>query len=109
MDAAPIPAHPPSTSPAPSARRRELPGVANAIASAIPGPAGSLARLATGGGGNPQLDGMWEMQREQQAFNLEYLALQQSIQSENRQFSTMTNLLKAQHDTAKAAVSNIRV
>lgn len=107
MDAPSVPASSPRGTG--SAGQRALPEVASTIAGALPGPAGSLVRLATGGGGNPQLDGMWEMQREQQAFNLEYLALQQSIQSENRQFSTMTNLLKAQHDTAKAAVSNIRV
>jgi hypothetical protein len=52
---------------------------------------------------------MWEMQRESQAFNLEYLALQESMQSENRRFTTMSNLMKARHDTSKAAIGNIRV
>lgn len=94
-----------------SGRRRALPRVASAIASAIPGGAGAAVRALTPGSGSEAegVDAMWEMQREQQEFNLEYLALQQSIQSENREFSTLSNLLKAQHDTAKAAVSNIRV
>ncbi len=55
------------------------------------------------------IDQMWEMQRESQAFNLEYLALQESMQSENRRFTTMSNLMKARHDTSKSAISNIRV
>lgn len=82
------------------------------------GPIGGLLSAgigALGGGSNDadprteQLDAMWEMQRESQDFNMEYLALQESMQSENRRFSTLSNLMKARHDTAKAAVSNIRV
>ncbi len=33
----------------------------------------------------------------------------EAMQSENRRFTTMSNLLKARHDTAKSAISNIRV
>lgn len=64
-----------------------------------------------GGGGQPQeqLDKMWQMQRENQVFNMQYLALQTEIQSENRRFSTMSNLMKARHDTAKSAINNMHV
>jgi hypothetical protein len=51
---------------------------------------------------------MFAMQRESQAFNLQLLALQQEVQDENRRFSTLTNVLRAKHDTAKAAVGNVR-
>lgn len=56
-----------------------------------------------------QLDKMWEMQRENQKFNLEYLQLQNELQAANRRFSTVSNLMKARHDTAKAAINNMNV
>jgi len=49
-----------------------------------------------------------EMQRESQAFNMQLLALQEEIQQENRRFSTLSNVLRARHDTAKASIANIR-
>jgi len=36
------------------------------------------------------------------------IGLQQQIQDENRQFTTVTNVIRAKHDTAKAALANIR-
>jgi hypothetical protein len=51
---------------------------------------------------------MHAMQRESQAFNLQLLNLQEEVQQENRRFSTLTNVVRARHDTAKAAVSNVR-
>ncbi len=62
-----------------------------------------------GGARGDQLDKMWQMQKDNQVFNLQYMHLQQAMQSDNRHFSTMSNLLKARHDTAKAAINNMRV
>lgn len=86
-------------------------------ASVIPG--GALVSAATNGlraalgggdvGANDQMDKMWAMQRESQMFNLQYLELQTAIQEDNRRFSTMSNLMKARHDTAKAAINNMHV
>jgi hypothetical protein len=59
-------------------------------------------------GGGPDLAGVQAMQRESQAFNLQLLALQEEVQQENRRFSTVSNVLRARHDTAKAAISNVR-
>ena len=39
---------------------------------------------------------------------MQLLALQQQIQNDSQQFSTMSNVMRARYDTAKAAVSNIR-
>lgn len=39
---------------------------------------------------------------------LELIALQQQIQDENRRYSTLSNVLKARHETAKNAIGNIR-
>lgn len=62
-----------------------------------------------GGGTGDQMDKMWAMQRENQVFNLQYQQLQEATQSDNRRFSTMSNLMKVRHDTAKAAINNMHV
>jgi hypothetical protein len=36
------------------------------------------------------------------------LGLQQAMQNENRQFTTVSNVMKTKHDTAKNAISNVR-
>ena len=54
-----------------------------------------------------QLDKMWKMQEESQAFNMQYLQLQNQLQADNRNFSTLSNLMKARHDTAKSAINNM--
>jgi hypothetical protein len=51
---------------------------------------------------------MRDMQMQSQEFNLQYLALQEEVQQENRRFSTVSNVLKAKHETAKGAIQNIR-
>lgn len=79
-------------------------GLVSAGLSAISGGGGTAADART-----ESIDQAWEMQRESQTFNMEYLALQESMQSENRRFTTLSNLMKARHDTAKSAISNIRV
>ena len=49
-----------------------------------------------------------EMQEMNQSFNLQYLQLQQNMQQENRKFTTLSNVMKAKHDTAKNAINNVR-
>ena len=39
---------------------------------------------------------------------MQMLALQQQIQEESQRFTTVSNVMRAKYDTAKAAVSNIR-
>jgi hypothetical protein len=39
---------------------------------------------------------------------LELLTLQSEIQRRNRQIALLSNVLKARHDTAKAAINNLR-
>lgn len=73
-----------------------------AIAAGVPG---SIVGAA---GGGSDLASVQAMQRESQAFNLQLLELQEDVQQENRRFTTVSNVLRAKHDTAKAAVSNVR-
>jgi hypothetical protein len=64
--------------------------------------------LASSGGDQSDLATAQAMQRESQVFNLQLLELQEDVQQENRRFTTVSNVLRAKHDTAKAALSNIR-
>ncbi len=59
-------------------------------------------------GGTELLSGTREMQEMNMSFNLQYLQLQQKMQSENRQFTMMSNIMKTKHDTAKSAINNVR-
>lgn len=97
-----------------------LKGIA-AVAPILPG--GQMVAMAADGLSNftdtapDGLDGargekmeeMWQMQEDNQMFNLQYLQLQQELQADNRHFSTMSNLMKARHDTAKSAINNMHV
>ena len=47
------------------------------------------------------------LQAEAQTFNLQYLQLQESMQRESREFTSLTNVMKVKHDSAKAAINNI--
>lgn len=40
--------------------------------------------------------------------DLQLLALQEQIQRHNRQIALLSNVMKARHDTAKAAIANMR-
>ena len=48
------------------------------------------------------------LQETQMSFNLQYLALQEKMQNENRTYTTVSNVLKTRHDTVKNSISNIR-
>jgi len=93
----------------------------SAVAPAIPG--GELVGMAADGlrglngaapdsmpgAGDDQIQQMFDQQQQSQAFNLQYLELQNQIQQDNREFSTLSNLMKARHDTAKSAINNMHV
>ena len=70
--------------------------------------AGAAARAAAGGRRNPEMANVDAMMQQGQMSNLQLLALQQQVQQENQRFTTVSNVMRAKHDTAKAAVSNIR-
>jgi hypothetical protein len=76
------------------------------------GPAAGAAGVdpgaaALGAGVDPSLDAVRQMQRDSHDYNIDLLLLQESTQRENREFQTVSNTLKALHDTAKAAISNL--
>jgi len=70
------------------------------LASAPAALAGASGRAATA---NPET-----LMQQGLASNQQLLALQMQVQQENQRFTTVSNVMRAKHDTAKAAVSNIR-
>jgi hypothetical protein len=49
-----------------------------------------------------------EMQETQMSFNLQYLQLQSQMQTENRSYTAVSNIMKTKHDTMKNTIANIR-
>jgi uncharacterized protein YjaG (DUF416 family) len=77
--------------------------------------AASIARLetlVTRRHGTRSSDEMLQVARQvqevQKGFDLQYLQLQSQMQSENRSYTAVSNILKTRHDTVKNSISNIR-
>ncbi|MET0405746.1 MAG: hypothetical protein ABW123_25220 [Cystobacter sp.] len=49
-----------------------------------------------------------EMQAEGAKMNLAYMNLQNEMQAESRAHNAVSNIMKVRHDSAKAAINNIR-
>ena len=68
---------------------------------------GTSGGTGTATAGSPD-DVMRQLQDQRMQDELKLLTIQSSIQQQNRQISLVSNVMKARHDTAKAAISNIR-
>jgi hypothetical protein len=69
----------------------------------------SAAGAATGKGEQwDLLEAQKAMQLEGQQFNAAYLQLQNEMQRESREHNAVSNIMKVRHDSAKAAINNIR-
>ena len=82
-----------------------LEGVERA-AGALPGGAvlSAATSALTGASGGTMDDALTRSANQQ----MELLELQQRMQDENQRFTTLSNVLKAEHETAKTAIGNIR-
>ena len=76
------------------------------VGGGVPGTVGG----AVGGQGQDWdlLEAQKLMRSEDRKFNLEYLQLQNTLQKESREFNAVSNIMKVRHDSAKAAINNIR-
>ena len=81
-------------------------------ASAVSGPGGGAGSV---GGGTTGQGEQWdllaaqkEMQAEGAKMNLAYMELQNQMQAESRAHNAISNIMKVRHDSAKAAINNIR-
>lgn len=99
-----------SRSAAPGAQN---PGDATRQTQTIAGGNGGGSTGATGGGsGSSDAIEALEMQAALQAegfkMNAMYMGIQREMQRESREFTTVTNIMKVRHDTAKSAINNVR-
>ncbi|WP_224365303.1 hypothetical protein [Hyalangium versicolor] len=88
-------------------------GSTNASITPIPG-TGSTGSV-TGTTGTTGQGDAWDMLEAQrlmaedgQKFNMAYLGLQNEMQKESREHNAISNIMKVRHDSAKAAINNIR-
>jgi hypothetical protein len=49
-----------------------------------------------------------DMEQTQTSSNLQYLQLQSQMQSENRSYTAVMNIMRTKHDTVKNSISNVR-
>jgi len=71
------------------------------------GPAGVPLPGAEAGGGDA-FEAARLLQAESQSFNMRYLALQEGLQRESREFTALSNAMKVRHDAARSAIHNIQ-
>ena len=83
------------------------PGVGASFEAAGSGTAG-LPPAGGGAGASGTPPNVQSLMQDGQSSNMQMLALQQQIQEESQRFTTVSNVMRAKYDTAKAAVSNIR-
>jgi hypothetical protein len=69
------------------------------------GTAGFAAAGPVGGGDGSGIEATLNQSANQ---NLYFIEIQERISAENRNYSTISNVLKARHDTVKNAIGNIR-
>lgn len=85
-------------------------GLGSSASPAVPTP----RSLGTAEGPSPTSDptqavsGVEGSLRNAQEMNLYYLEVQERVNAQNRTFSTLSNVLKAEHETVKTAIANIR-
>jgi hypothetical protein len=96
-----------------SAAVASVSSVVSSTASSVQGV--SAAGGAGGVGGTAGQGEQWDLlaaQREMQAegmkMNMAYMNLQNEMQAESRAHNAISNIMKVRHDTAKAAINNIR-
>jgi hypothetical protein len=78
---------------------------AQPMASSAEGPKGTGDAA---GGAAPVGAGMDSALAQSQEMNLYYLQVQEQVNAQNRNFTTLSNVLKAEHETVKTAIGNIR-
>ena len=71
-------------------------------------PTGMSTGPAADSGVGSEYSEFQRMQEEGQLMNLEYLKIQESLSRSNRIFNTLSNILKARHETTRTAINNIR-
>jgi hypothetical protein len=71
----------------------------------IGGVGGVGGTSGTGATGDGTIEGSLQ---QSQDMNLYYLQIQEEVNAQNRSFTALSNVLKAEHDTVKTAIGNVR-
>lgn len=82
-----------------------LGGALNLVA---PGAGSLIGNFIGGGGGGANFASMDGMLAQQQQQSMQMLAMQNRVQSQTQEFTTVSNLLKARHDGEMSAVHNFK-
>lgn len=82
-----------------------LKGVGSVAASFIPGIGGIVGGLLNGG---PNMGAMQAMIQQQQKFSMQMLGIQHQVSTQGQEFTAVSNLLKARHDSEMSAVNNFK-
>jgi hypothetical protein len=86
-----------------------VPTSAASTTSMPPAAAGGSTGAPAGGGDQwDLLEAQRALSVEGQKFNAAYLHLQNEMQRESREHNAVSNIMKVRHDSAKAAINNIR-
>ncbi len=80
----------------------------NAALATPEGPGGAGVGGPGAGVGAPGDGGIESSLQQSQQMNLYYLQIQEEVNAQNRSFTTLSNVLKAEHDTVKTAIGNVR-
>jgi hypothetical protein len=80
----------------------------SAINAALSSPTGSGSASGTSGVPGAEGGSLESSLQQSQDMNLYYLQIQEAVNSQNRSFTALSNVLKAEHDTVKTAIGNIR-
>jgi hypothetical protein len=72
------------------------------------GPGSAEGPGTSSGAPQTQEGGLDSSLAQAQEMNLYYLQIQEQVNAQNRSFSALSNVLKAEHDTVKTAIGNIR-
>jgi hypothetical protein len=92
----------------PQSLAQPISGQANVVGVGTLTSGSGVASGATGSGNSwDLLAAQQALQSDSQSFNMQYLALQDQMQKESREFTAVSNIMKVRHDTAKNAISNI--
>lgn len=73
-----------------------------------PTSAKSASGVAGAGAAPNEAAGIESSLQQSQDMNLYFLQIQEAVNAQNRSFTALSNVLKAQHDTVKTAIGNIR-
>ena len=82
--------------------------VGGALNIVAPGAGSLLGGFINGGAGGVDYNNMQSMLNQQAQMSMQMLAIQNRVQTQTQEFTTVSNLLKAKHDGDMSAVHNFK-